>query len=153
MKKINTYNLDWEMIAKGFGLPIDKTIEMFNDGRMLGRICEFLHQNSNNGVREKENSSFDIKEIDNIKSEIRTITDIVSFASSKEVGFGRKVTEEGFKEKLNSVDRFILIDKRLLEDGVIDTIELIKEDVENLPLRKNKSISAKKFFEKYDRNK
>jgi hypothetical protein len=153
MKKINTYNLDWEMIAKGFGLPIDKTIEMFNDGRMLGRIGEFLHQNSNNGVREKENSPFDIEEKDNIKSEIRTITDIVSFASSKEVGFGRKVTEEGFKEKLNSVDRFILIDKRLLEDGVIDTIELIKEDVENLPLRKNKSISAKKFFEKYDRNK
>jgi hypothetical protein len=153
MKKINTYNLDWEMIAKGFGLLKDKTIEMFNEGRMLGRIGEFLHQNSNNGVREKENSSFDIKEKDNIKSEVRTITDIVSFASSKEVGFGRKVTEEGLKEKLNSVDRFILIDKRLLEYGVIDTIELIVEDVENLPLRKNKSISAKKFFEKYDRNK
>ena len=153
MKKIKTYNFNWEMIAQGFGLPIDKTIQMFNDGRMLGRIGEFLHQESYNGVREKENSSFDVKDENNIRSEIRTITDKVSFASSKEVGFGRQVTEEGFNQKLNSLDRFILIDKRLLEKGVIDTIELTKEDVQSLPLGKKKSISAKKFFEKYDRNK
>jgi len=153
MRGMNTYNLNWVMIAQGFGLPIDKTIEMFNDGRMLGRIGEFLHQNSNNGVREKENSSFDVKEKNNSKSEIRTITDKVSFASSKEVGFGRKVTEKGFSEKLLSVDQFVLIDKRLIEEGIINTIELTKEDIMKLPLGKNKSISSKKFFEKYDRNK
>lgn len=153
MKKINTYNLDWVKIAEGFGLPIETTIEMFDDGRMLGRIGEFLHQNSNNGIREKENSSFDVKEENDTKSEIRTITNKVSFASSKEVGFGRKVTEKGFLDKLLSVDQFVLIDKRSIKEGIIDTIELTKEDVAKLPLGKNKSISSKKFFEEYDRNK
>lgn len=153
MKKINTYNLDWVMIAQGFGLPIDKTIEMFDDGRMLGRIGEFLHENSNGGVRENEKSSFDVKEKNNTKSEVRTITDKVSFASSKEVGIGRKVTEKGFLEKLLSVDQFVLIDKRLLKEGIIDTIKLTKQDITKLPLGKNKSISAKKFFKEYDRNK
>lgn len=153
MKKINTYNLDWVMIAQGFGLPIDKTIKMFDDGRMLGRIGEFLHENSNGGVRENEKSSFDVKEKNNTKSEVRTITDKVSFASSKEVGIGRKVTEKGFLEKLLSVDQFVLIDKRLLKEGIIDTIKLTKQDITKLPLGKNKSISAKKFFKEYDRNK
>lgn len=153
MKKINTYKLNWELISKGFGLSIEKTIEMFNDGRMLGRVGEFLHENSENGIRQNENSSFDVKEENNTRSEIRTITDKVSFASSKEVGFGRKVTEDGFKIKLNSLDRYILIDKRLINNGKIDTIEVTKDKVFELPLGKNKSISAKKFFEQYDRNK
>jgi len=51
------------------------------------------------------------------------------------------------------LDRFILIDKRLINSGKIDTIEVTKDEVFELPLGKNKSISAKKFFEQYDRNK
>lgn len=153
MRKINTYDINWELVSQGLGLPIDKTIKMFDDGRILGRLGEFLHENSDNGVRQHENSSFDIKEENNTRSEIRTITNQVSFASSKEVGFGRKVTEGGFKEKLDSVDRFILIDKRLIENGTISTIEVKKEDIDKLQLGKNKSISNKKFFKKYDGNK
>jgi hypothetical protein len=153
MVKINTYNIDWEQISKGFGLSIEKTIEFVNDGRILGRLGEFLHEKSENGQRQNENSSFDVKDKNNVKSEIRTITDKVSFASAKEVGYGRKVTENGFNEKLNSIDRFVLIDKRQLVDGKIYTIEVTKKDIDNLELGKNKSISAKKFYEKYDGNK
>jgi hypothetical protein len=153
MNKINTYNIDWEMVSNGLGLSLDKTIEMFDDGRILGRLGEFLHESSEKGIRENENSKFDVKENDGVRSEIRTITDKVSFASSKEVGYGRKVTDEGFQEKLNSIDRFILIDKRLLLCGTIDTIEIKKEEINDLSLGKNKSISAKKFYEKYDGNK
>lgn len=151
MKKINTYKIDLEMAANALGLTVEKTIEMFNDGRYLGRYVEFLHEKSEGGERQKENSSYDVKEKNNLKSEVRTITDKVSFASSKEVGYGRKVTENGFNEKLNSVDRFILTDKRLLSDGILETIEVTKEDLNSLPLGKNKSISAKKFYEIYDR--
>jgi hypothetical protein len=153
MEKINTYEIDWTIIAQGFGLPVDKTIEMFNDGRILGRLGEFLHQNSNDGMRENENSPFDIKEKNNTNSEVRTITSQVSFAPSKEVGYGRKVTEQGFLEKLTSVDQFILIDKRLIEEGILKMIKLTKEDVRKLPLGKNKSISSKKFYKEYDGNK
>jgi hypothetical protein len=153
MKKIKTYNINWELVSSGLGLSLNKTIEMFDDGRILGRLGEFLHESSENGLRENENSKFDVKENDGVRSEIRTITDKVSFASSKEVGFGRKVTDEGFQEKLNSIDRFILIDKRLLTSGIIDTIEIKKDEIVNLSLGKNKSISAKKFYNKYDTNK
>jgi hypothetical protein len=153
MNKINTYNINWKMVSNGLGLCLDKTIEMFDDGRILGRLGEFLHESSEKGVRENENSKFDVKENDGVRSEIRTITDKVSFASSKEIGYGRKVTDEGFQEKLNSIDRFILIDKRLLLRGTIDTIEIKKEEINGLSLGKNKSISAKKFYEKYDGNK
>ncbi len=153
MKKINTYNIDWKMVANGLGLTTEKTIEMFDDGRILGRLGEFLHEKSENGQRQNENSSFDVKDKNNVRSEIRTITDKVSFASSKEVGYGRKVTEDGFMEKLNSIDRFVLIDKRLLVNGKIETIEVTKDILNTLSLGKNKSISAKKFYEKYDGNK
>jgi hypothetical protein len=152
MERINTYTINWDKVAEGLGLTTDKTIDMFDDGRMLGRLGEYLHENSEKGQRQNETSVYDVKESNNIRSEIRTITDKVSFAASKEVGSGRKVTEEGFQEKLNSLDRFILIDKRLILKGIIHSIEVTKEDLEVLPLGKNKSISAKKFFENYDGN-
>jgi hypothetical protein len=151
MKKINEHNVDWNLVAKGFGLSVKNTIEMFNDGRMLGRVGEYIHKRSENGIRQNENSSFDVKESDGTKSEIRSITDSVSFASSKEVGFGRNVTEDGFNEKLNSLDRYVLIDKRQIVDGKLSFIEVTKEDIINLNLGKNKSMAANKFFKIYDR--
>jgi hypothetical protein len=151
MEKINSYKIDWELVSKGLGLPLDKTIKMFDDGRILGRLGEFLHQDSENGDRQNENSSFDIQEVSNVKTEIRSITNKVSFASSKEIGFGRKVTEKGFLDKLNSLDRYVLIDKRLIYMGILETIEVNKNEIPKLQLGKNKSISADKFFKIYDR--
>ncbi len=153
MKKLNTYKIDWKLVSVGLGLSVEDTIQMFDDGRFLGRLGEFLHQNSEKGKRQNENSSYDIQEVNQTKTEVRSITDKVSFASSKEVGFGRKVTENGFIEKLNSVDRFVLIDKRNINEGSLDTIEVTKDDVLELQLGKNKSVSSKKFFKKYDRTK
>lgn len=150
MEKIGEHRIDWKKVGNGLGLPANKVIDMFNDGRILGRLGEFLHENLENGERQNENSKFDIKEKNNIRSEIRSITNKVSFASSKEVGYGRKVTENGFIEKLNSLDRFILIDKRNITEGKLDFIEIIKTDLDTLGLGKNKSISAKKFYKKYD---
>jgi hypothetical protein len=151
MKKINEHKIDWELVSKGFGLSVEDTIEMFNDGRMLGRVGEYLHKKSENGIRQNENSSFDVKESNGIRSEIRSITENVSFASSKEVGSGRTVTEDGFNEKLNSLDRYILIDKRKIKHGLLSFIEVTKKDVINLELGKKKSISANKFFKIYDK--
>jgi hypothetical protein len=151
MRKLDTYTVDWFKIAEGFRLPIDQTIQCFYDGRMMGRIGEFMHKVETGGEREGENSSFDITESDGIRSEVRSITNKVSFAPSKQTGFGRKVTEEGFQEKLRNLDRFVLLDLRELEDGIIHSIEVTKEDIFNLPLGKNKAINSKKFYEIYDR--
>ena len=66
MEKLHTYNINWELVAQGLGLPIDKTLDLFDDGRIMGRVGEFLHQNSELGVRENENSSFDVFDVNNI---------------------------------------------------------------------------------------
>ena len=63
----------------------------------------------------------------------------------------RLVTEKGFKEKLNSIDRYILLDLRNLKNGTYDTIEVTKEDIKMLNLGKNKTIEATKFFKIYDK--
>jgi hypothetical protein len=150
MRKINTHRLNYEKLSKGFNLPVEQVIDFLNDGRIMGRLGEFVHSISSGGGRQNENSSFDILEENNQKTEIRSITKNVSFASSKEVGYGRKVTENGFIEKLNSIDRYVLLDLRNLKNGTYDTIEITKEDIKKLDLGKNKQISAKKFFKIYD---
>jgi len=151
MKKIGTHKLNYDKLSEGFKLPVDDVIKFLNDGRIMGRLGEFIHSLSSGGGRQNENSSFDILEENSQKSEVRSITKQVSFASSKEVGFGRKVTENGFKEKLNSIDRYVLLDLRNLKNGTYDTIEVTKEDINRLSLGKNKTISAKKFFKIYDK--
>lgn len=153
MKKINTFKIDIPLLAKSLGLSEDQALDFINDGRIMGRLGEFTHSNLFGGVREKENSSYDITESGMTKTEIRSITKNVSFASSKEIGYGRKVTEEGFQKKLDSLDNFVLLDLRNLEKGEYTSIEVEKKDLETLKLGKNKSISAKKFFDVYDKNK
>ena len=151
MKKIYTYKIDIPLLAQSLGLTERQAYDFINDGIIMGRLGEFTHSNLLGGNRKKENSSYDILENEETKTEIRSITKKVSFASSKEIGYGRKVTEEGFQKKLDSLDRFVLLDLRDLEKGEYTSIEVTKDDLENLNLGKNKSISSKKLFEKYDR--
>ena len=151
MRKIGTHRLNYEKISEGFKLPVEEVIKFLNDGRVMGRLGEFIHSLSSGGGRQNENSSFDILEEDNQKSEVRSITKRVSFASSKEVGYGRKVTEEGFIKKLNSIDIYVLLDLRNLKNGTYDTIEVTKEDIKMLNLGKNKTMEATKFFKIYDK--
>jgi hypothetical protein len=71
------------------------------------------------------------------------------------VGYGRKVTEEGFNKKLDSLDVYQVVDKRDINN--LKIIEINKEDIEKMMnqnlIGKNKSISSKNFYEFYDRNK
>jgi hypothetical protein len=151
MKKIIEHTLKWDELSDGFGLPIDKVKEMLDDGRILGRIGEYIDAEKDGGIRVNENSKFDVLKSNNTKREIRSAKNKVSFASSKEVGYGRTVTEEGFKEKLDSVDDFGIVDSReFTSDGKLSIYLLTKDDVLNLGLGKNKSMSADKFWKKIE---
>jgi len=151
MKKITEHKIDFLAASKAFGLPLESMIEFINDGRIIGRLGEFIDANNDGGERVNENSSYDIRKQGNYKREIRSAKKTVSFASSKEVGYGRKVTEQGFKEKLDSVDDFGIIDSRKLEtEGKLVIYSLTKEDINKLELGKTKSMSANKFWEKVD---
>jgi len=150
MKKIQRKKIDLKLLAQALGLTdSEESYNFLNDGRIIGRLAEFWVD----GVRQNENTSFDVKNTLGERIEVRTITKKVSFASSKEVGFGRKVTDEGYNKKLDSLDKFILADIRNLKDGNVDMIEVNKEQLLTLPIGKNKDISAKKFYKIYDGNK
>lgn len=147
MKIILTKKPDLELLAKALKLTdSDEAYNFLNDGRIIGRLAEFWVE----GIRQNENSSFDVKNIQQERIEVRTITKKVSFASSKEVGFGRKVTDEGYNKKLDSLDKFVLADIRKLKNGIVDMIEVDKKQLSTLPIGKNKDISAKKFYKIYD---
>jgi len=154
MKEINSHKIDFQKVAEGFGLPVEDVISFFDDGRIIGRFAEFIQKNKYNSKRTNENSPYDV-DGDSKKIEVRCITKKLSFASSKEVGYGRKVTEEGFNKKLDSLDVYQVVDKRDINN--LKIIEINKEDIEKMMnqnlIGKNKSISSKNFYEFYDRNK
>lgn len=144
------HNLDLEKVAKGLGLSIEDTKSFFNDGRVIGRLGEFIYADKMGGDRtHNEGSAYDVNGSNGEKLEVRSITAAISFASSKEVGYGRHVTEEGYKQKLNSVDSFIGIDFRDLSS--LKFIEITKSDLTDMSdkglIRKNKSVNSAKFFE------
>ena len=144
------HQLDLEKVAEGLGLSVEETIKFFNDGRIVGRLGEFIYANKMGGNRAKsEGSSYDVDGVNGERIEVRSITEGISFASSKEVGFGRSVTEEGYAEKLDSLDSYIGIDFRNLSE--LTFIEITKDDLADMNekgiLRKNKSVGSNKFYE------
>jgi hypothetical protein len=150
MKQKLKHQLDLEKVAEGLGLSVEETMKFFNDGRIVGRLGEFIYANKMGGSRAKsEGSSYDVDGENGERIEVRSITHGISFASSKEVGYGRSVTEEGYAEKLDSLDSYIGIDFRNLSE--LSFIEITKEDLvdmnENGLLRKNKSVTSNKFYE------
>jgi hypothetical protein len=48
------------------------------------------------------------------------------------------------------LDKYLLLDIRGLKDGEIHMIEMGKDELNTLPIGKNKSLSAEKFYEIYD---
>lgn len=151
MKNIGTYKLT-ECEVEYY----KKHPDFLSDGRHVGRIGEEWVAEFVNGIRQPENSPFDVltKKSEyyekNIRIEVRSAIKKVSFASSKEVGYGRTVTEEGFINKLENLDVFIIIDSRKINQGYIEFVELTKDNVLNFNLGKNKNMSANKFWKKID---
>jgi len=149
MKEKFSHKLDLKKVAEGLGLSEAEVVSFFNDGRIVGRLGEFIYANKTGSNRAKsEGSSYDVDGVNGERIEVRSITEQISFASSKEVGYGRKVTEAGFNEKMNSLDFFVGIDFREMSN--LRFIEIGKDDVNAMAdsgiLRKNKSVGAKKFF-------
>tara|TARA_R100000315_G_C5157132_1_gene90283 strand:+ start:77 stop:550 length:474 start_codon:yes stop_codon:yes gene_type:complete len=111
MKKILNHKINYSKVANGLGISKELAVRFFNDGRIIGRLGEFILEDRDVGRRsDNEGTSYDNITEDDKYLEVRSITNRLSFAPSKETGYGRTVTEEGFSEKLNAVDSFIAID-------------------------------------------
>lgn len=149
MVKVDRHKIDLNKVAEGLGISVVSVKNFLNDGRIMGRLGEFIRVEMRKSNRApSEGSPYDINDDRNGKEEIRAISKSISFASSKEVGSGRKVTEEGFNNKMRSVDIFVGVDYRNLSE--IKFHEITKETVYEMErkgiMTKNKSVNAKKLF-------
>ena len=152
MKQIFKHDIDYSRVAKGLGISKDLTVKFFNDGRIMGRLGEFILEDKDVGKRsDNEGTSYDNVTDDNKHLEVRSITNRLSFAPSKETGYGRTVTEEGFSEKLNVVDSFIAIDFKD-NPSELDFYKIPSVDVKRWSdegfIGKRKSVSRKKILKK-----
>lgn len=143
------HKLDIQKISEGFGIPVEYTIDFLDDGRIMGRLAEFIRVCNRNSLRSSsENTSYDIIDSVNGKEEVRAITPSgLSFAASKEVGSGRRVTENGFMEKLESLDIFVAVDYRNISELTFH--EITKEQIHEMEaqglLTKDKKICTSKL--------
>ena len=156
MKQIFKHDIDYNRVAKGLGISKDLTVKFFNDGRIMGRLGEFILEDKDVGKRsDNEGTSYDNVTDDNKHLEVRSITNRLSFAPSKETGYGRTVTEEGFNEKLNAVDSFVAIDFKD-NPSELDFYKIQSEDVKRWCdegfIGKGKAVSRNKILSKIESN-
>ena len=154
MNKLFEHTIDYTKVGEGLGLTADEARKFLNDGRIIGRLAEFILAKRTSSKRAKsEKSAYDVDGENGERIEVRCITDQLSFASSKEIGSGRKVTQAGFEEKLNSLDYFVAVDKRAVDS--LNFIRIDKVDIDDMisdgTLRKNKSVNAKKLYRRIDK--
>lgn len=150
------FKVNLSQIAKGMRLTQTEARSFFNDGRIVGRYAEFVVQNKGLGNRAKsESSSYDNDTPEGLRLEVRSMGDKVSFSSSKEVGYGRKVTANGWAEKLSSVDLWCLVDYSNFDEWhfIFLTTDEVRQMAEVGVLGKNRSISRKKFLKYLMENK
>jgi hypothetical protein len=145
-----TFSFDLDTIAAGMGLTPIEAQSFFNDGRIIGRYAEFVVQHRGLGTRAlSEGASYDNDTPEGLRLEVRSMCDRVSFASSKEVGYGRKVTAAGWDEKLNAVDLWCIVDYSMFTAWhfMFLTTDEVRQLAANGVLGKNRSISRKKLLQ------
>jgi hypothetical protein len=144
-----SHKINYKYLSKALGISEELSIKFLNDGRIMGRLGEFILEELGVGIRSgNENTPYDNITEDDKRIEVRSITNKVSFASSKEIGFGRSVTEAGFQDKLDSIDYYVCID--FSDKDSIKFIRITKDDIHKMTeigfIGKNKSISKKNFY-------
>jgi hypothetical protein len=149
-----SHKINYKYLSKALGISEELSIKFLNDGRIMGRLGEFILEERGVGIRSgNENTPYDNITEDDKRIEVRSITNKVSFASSKEIGFGRSVTEAGFQDKLDSIDYYVCID--FSDKNTIDFIPITKDDIkemiDNKIIGKNKAVSKKKFYKYLNR--
>lgn len=152
MKTEFSHKLNIKKISKGLGLSEAMTIEFLDDGRIIGRLGEFIYAHHTGGKKQNENAKYDIL-LNGDKVEVRSVAPSgLSFAAAKETGQFREVTEEGKQEKLDALTRYSVIDYRDL--STVEFIEITKEDLDVLEeqgmINSDFKITQDKFHEYYD---
>ena len=60
MKQILKHKINYKQVSKGLGISEDLVIKFFNDGRIIGRLGEFILEDKDVGKRsDNEGTSYD----------------------------------------------------------------------------------------------
>lgn len=107
--------LTWDLttISKSLHLSETDTRTYFTDGRRVSFLIErrLAFEVLNGSIAKSEGASWDVKDQHGNKWEVRSISNSgIYFCPSYMVGSGRKFTEPGFIDKLNSIEGFIVSD-------------------------------------------
>lgn len=140
-------SLDTESIADAFGVRPDDVIDNLKDGRAASRWMESMikHQMSLDG-HDNDSDSYDVRDKQD-KWEVRTLTNNgVYFCPNNMRGQGRAFEEEGFLEKLNEVEGYIICDVRKIPEikfAVLSNVAVL-DAYERGDLNKSTQISGSK---------
>lgn len=108
-----SFEWDVEAIARAFGVRIEDIEGYLKDGRRVSFLIErrLAHENAGWTLAPSEGASFDLKDPDGDKWEVRSITaGGTYFTPSNQVGKGRRFDEAAFLRKIEEIEGFILSD-------------------------------------------
>lgn len=140
-------SLDTESMANCFGVRHQDVITNLKDGRAASKWMESMikHQMGLDG-HETDSDSYDVRD-KNDKWEVRTLTDNgVHFCPNNMKGKGRSFSEQGFLDKLNEVEGYIICNVRQIPQikfTVLSNVSVL-DAYERGDLNKSAQISGAK---------
>lgn len=104
-----TWNID--KLAQELHIPAEDTLKYFKDGRKASFIIErrLAYEYLGGKIAESEGASYDVFDKDGNKWEVRCLTGRgMYFCPSYMKGSGRTFVENGFLEKLNEIEGYLI---------------------------------------------
>lgn len=145
--------VNWDMLAQAIGLPETETRELFKDGRLSGELLQRVAIRSFNLIPAKNGEKYDGKFPNTReKLEIRLITTYgIKTAPSNQIGSSREFNQEAYIKKLESIDYFLFIDLREIDNNIpcyLIPVGIIRKFFLNKKLGKDGSTSSAKVISK-----
>lgn len=143
---LTPHKIDVKQYAESWGYTYEEALNLCIDGRVSGISVEPIVATKVKGKKaENNNLPYDVVWNDK-KLEVRRVTKNVSFAASKQNGYGRRNTAEGFAQKQESLDCYVIVDFNV-EDTSFYFYVITKNDVQTLVgQKKTKQATRRKFF-------
>lgn len=112
--------VDWSGIAQAIGLSDQETRQLFSDGRLSGELLQRVVIRYFGLIPSRNCDVYDATFPATFeKLEIRLITKYgIKTAPSNQIGSSREFNKENYIKKLETLDYFLFVDLRVLDDNI-----------------------------------
>ena len=148
------YNWNLDLLVEALKLTEDEVRRYGRDGRRTSFLMEIIICKEMKGtMAPNENYPFDFEDNQQKKLEVRCLTIRgVNFRPSKNTGSGRAYDKKTFEDKLKLLEGYFVADIRNFPK--VATFKIFSNKIEewykNNKLKKDASLSAKKFYQYID---